>query len=92
MKLQDLYVDYESGSEPMNFFHVFLYSQALECVVLSMVGWTGYYAIQLRQCVVSAMPCSLQFLCGSQIMDAPTEEEISLLSEIFGQVLQPLDD
>ncbi|TVU47494.1 hypothetical protein EJB05_07097 [Eragrostis curvula] len=36
--LIDLYVDYESGSEPMNFLHVFLYSEALECVVLSMVG------------------------------------------------------
>lgn len=33
----DLYVDYESGAEPMNFLHVFLYSQALECVILSMI-------------------------------------------------------
>jgi hypothetical protein len=30
---------YDSGAEPMNFFHVFLYSQALECVVLSLVSW-----------------------------------------------------
>ncbi|RLN17234.1 GRIP and coiled-coil domain-containing protein C27D7.02c-like [Panicum miliaceum] len=35
--LLDLYVDYESGGELMNFFHVFLYSHALECVVLSML-------------------------------------------------------
>jgi hypothetical protein len=31
-------MDYETGAEPMNFIHVFLYSQALECLVLSMVG------------------------------------------------------
>jgi hypothetical protein len=36
--LQDLYVDYESGGELMNFLHVFLYSQGLECMVLSMVS------------------------------------------------------
>nr|CAB3501207.1 unnamed protein product [Digitaria exilis] len=37
--VSDLYVDCESGAEPMNFFHVFLYSQGLECAVLSMVSW-----------------------------------------------------
>ncbi|AQL07564.1 hypothetical protein ZEAMMB73_Zm00001d047770 [Zea mays] len=54
-ELQDLYIDYDSGAEPMNFFHVFLYSQALECVVLSL------------------------------IREAPTEEEVPLVSEVFGQ-------
>ncbi|XP_066352677.1 uncharacterized protein [Miscanthus floridulus] len=55
--LQDLYIDYESSAEPMNFFHVFLYSQALECVVLSL------------------------------IREAPTEEEVSLISEVLGMCL-----
>ncbi|XP_066388989.1 uncharacterized protein [Miscanthus floridulus] len=55
--LLDLYIDYESSAEPMNFFHVFLYSQALECVVLSL------------------------------IREAPTEEEVSLISEVFGMCL-----
>ncbi|CAD6203152.1 unnamed protein product [Miscanthus lutarioriparius] len=55
--LLDLYIDYESSAEPRNFLHVFLYSQALECVVLSL------------------------------IREAPTEEEVSLISEVFGMCL-----
>jgi hypothetical protein len=82
--LQDLYVDYESESEPMNFFHVFLYSQALECVVLSVVIWFfkcvdddiyRYYHLISQICDSPSV---------NQILEAPTEEEVSLLSEIFG--------
>lgn len=57
--LQDLYVDYEKADEPMTFFHVFLYSQALECIVLSMVGSV------LRSSITPMcqfLPCSLHGL------------------------------
>ncbi|EEE58814.1 hypothetical protein OsJ_10372 [Oryza sativa Japonica Group] len=49
----DLYMDYETGAEPMNFIHVFLYSQALECLVLSMAKRAEL--LQFAQCAISGL-------------------------------------
>uniref|UniRef100_A0A0E0KC45 Uncharacterized protein n=1 Tax=Oryza punctata TaxID=4537 RepID=A0A0E0KC45_ORYPU len=49
----DLYMDYETGAEPMNFIHVFLYSQAIECLVLSMAKRAEL--LQFAQCAISGL-------------------------------------
>uniref|UniRef100_M8CEC0 Uncharacterized protein n=1 Tax=Aegilops tauschii TaxID=37682 RepID=M8CEC0_AEGTA len=49
----DLYVDYEKADEPMTFFHVFLYSQALECIVPSMAKRDEL--LQFAQCAISGV-------------------------------------
>ncbi|KAL5136864.1 hypothetical protein HKD37_10G027333 [Glycine soja] len=57
------YVDPAAPGELKNFGDVFLSSQALEGISLSMVSY---------------------LFCVTQILDAPNEEEVSLLSEIYG--------
>ncbi|VAH89523.1 unnamed protein product [Triticum turgidum subsp. durum] len=53
VRVMDLYVDYEKADEPMTFFHVFLYSQALECIVPSMAKRDEL--LQFAQCAISGL-------------------------------------
>ncbi|KAL2323322.1 hypothetical protein Fmac_027701 [Flemingia macrophylla] len=70
------YVDPGVQGEPKNFRDVFLSSQAFEGITLSM---------KLSFIFADLWNLTAGYLfCVTQILDAPNEEEVSLLSEIYG--------
>ncbi|KAJ0088612.1 hypothetical protein Patl1_31961 [Pistacia atlantica] len=98
------YADPDMDCEPRNFGDVFLYSQALEGVTMSMdcsqkaIAFlysliTFKYNVLISSIYlgfVFADPLSLTaglYFCMIQILEEPTEEEVSLLLEIFGLCL-----
>ncbi|KAF5953474.1 hypothetical protein HYC85_006330 [Camellia sinensis] len=90
-----LYYDPDLGGEPMNFFDVFLHSEALEGMTLSMSSptFSGRILIcldiQSLQCIGLALLYFHSPLKRPQpfkILEEPNEEEVSLLLEISGHV------
>ncbi|KAI3743399.1 hypothetical protein L1987_61108 [Smallanthus sonchifolius] len=77
--------DPDLGSVPTNFHDVFLQSQALEGMTMSMFIFQYHIS-----CFVYADSWSLtagSLFCMTQIIIAPNEEEILLLHEIYGLCL-----
>nr|CAB3496302.1 unnamed protein product [Digitaria exilis] len=82
--LLDLYVDYESGAEPMNFFHVFLYSQGLECAVLSMVSWAKRSELlQFAQGAVSGLKINAE-IARLDIEISQLQQQINSMDALRG--------
>ncbi|KAG6758422.1 hypothetical protein POTOM_038769 [Populus tomentosa] len=72
-----LYYDSDVGGEPLTFWDVFLQSQALEGITTSM-----FLVNALRTVPFLTKGTDYHFL-PIQILEAPNEEEISLLLEVF---------
>ncbi|XP_042752644.1 uncharacterized protein LOC111887542 [Lactuca sativa] len=80
-----LYYDPDLGSSPMNFRDVFLQSQALEGMTVSMLD-NSMMVLEKASCGAFILTAGSLF-CLNQILGAPNEEEILLIHEIFGLCL-----
>ncbi|GAV64981.1 hypothetical protein CFOL_v3_08496 [Cephalotus follicularis] len=70
----EYYVDPDHGSEQLNFRDVFLHSQALEGITLSMNFGIGVGPLRLLWININGL---------HKILEAPNDEEVSLLLELF---------